>query len=78
MASYNVQNFTYDGPGDSLCYGKQDDHDHHKANQFTIDVTAYLQNNGATNIVPGPFRSHQPEPADGKEFRWNGTNWVRV
>ncbi|CAL2056253.1 hypothetical protein [Tenacibaculum sp. 190524A05c] len=76
--AYNVQHFTYDGPGDSLCYGRQDDHNHQQANQFTIDVTAYLQAQGCTHIHAGPFRSNQPEPANGKEFRWNGANWVRV
>ncbi|CAL2084864.1 conserved protein of unknown function [Tenacibaculum sp. 190524A02b] len=78
MPQYNVQNFTYDGPGDSLCYGQQDVHDHDRAVQFTVDVTAYLQGQGCQNIQPGPFRSHQPRPNEGKEFRWNGNNWVKV
>ncbi|WP_299161868.1 hypothetical protein [uncultured Tenacibaculum sp.] len=77
MASYNVQNFTYDGPGDSLCYGKQDDHNHYKANKFTIDVTAYLQSQGIQNIHAGPFKSHQNKPSLGKEFKWNGNAWVK-
>lgn len=78
MADYNVQNFTYDGPGDSLCFGRQDNHNHNQANQFTIDVTNYLQGQGCQNIHAGVFRSHQPRPAQGKEFAWNGKNWVRI
>lgn len=80
MAQYNVQNFTYDGPGDSLCYGLQDDHNHEKAVKFTTDVTIYLKDQGCKNIIAGPFRSHQPKPAEGKEFKWNEKTktWVRV
>ena len=78
--SYNVQKFSYDGPGESLCYGGQDDHDHDKANQFTVDVTDYLQAQGCEHIQAGPFSSNQPVPNLGKVFRWNaGTNtWVKV
>lgn len=80
IMAFNVQKFSYDGPGESVCYGRQDDHDHDKANQFTVDVTAYLQGQGCNNIVPGPFRSAQPQPNPGKEFRWNAaTNtWVKA
>lgn len=78
MSSYNVQNFSYDGPGDSLCYGEQDVHDHERAVQFTIDVADYLKGQGCTNIVAGKFRSNQPEPDNGKEFRWNDGKWKYV
>lgn len=78
MAKYNVQNFTYDGPGDSLCYGQQDVHDHNRAVQFTLDVTAWLVNQNCQNIQPGVFRSSQPKPAAGKEFRWDGNHWIKV
>jgi len=77
MAAYNVQKFSYDN-GDSLCYGQQDDHNHDKAVQFTVDITAYLQAQGCQNVVAGAFLSNQPEPAAGKEFRWNGANWVKA
>jgi hypothetical protein len=80
MAEYNVQNFTYDGPGESLCYGRQDVHNHDRAVQFTVDITEYLVNQGCTNIAAGVFRSHQPEPAHGKEFVWNNDTqrWVKA
>ena len=80
MASYNVQKFSYDGPGDSLCFGRQDEHDHERLVKFTVDVTAYLAAQGATNIHAGPIRSNQPRPNDGKEFRWNSntSTWDRV
>lgn len=78
MAVYNVQNFTYDN-GTSLCYGQQDDHNHDKAVQFTVDVTAYLQGQGCTNIRAGAFQSNQPIPANGKAFNWNNatSKWVK-
>lgn len=80
MPVYYVQNFTYEGPGDSLCYGKQDAHNHKRANQFTVDVTEYLQNQGCQNIHPGKFMSNQPKPNHGKEFIWddNQKKWVHV
>lgn len=55
MAVYNVQKFTYDG-GDSLCFGKQDQHDHPRAAQFTIDVTNYLISQKCKNIHAGVFQ----------------------
>lgn len=76
MAQYYVQKFSYDG-GDSLAYGEMGAHDHDQASQFTVDVTAYLTTSGCRNIVPGTFRSSQPEPKDGKSFNWNGKKWIK-
>ncbi|MCY4779316.1 hypothetical protein ORI89_06620 [Sphingobacterium sp. UT-1RO-CII-1] len=77
MAVYNVQKFSYDG-GDSVCFGQQDEHNHDKAVQFTHDVTNYLVSQGCVKVVAGIFQSKQPRPKAGKEFRWNGNNWIRI
>ncbi|MFD0991831.1 hypothetical protein [Tenacibaculum geojense] len=74
---YYVQNFQYDGPGESLCYGAMNNHNHDESNQFSKDIIAYLTAQGAKNIRPGNFRSHQSIPRNGKEFNWNGNNWVK-
>ena len=80
MPQYYVQNFTYDGPGDSRCYGEMEGHNHAIANQFTVDVTAYLVNQGLLNIHAGNFLSNQPRPVPGKEFRWDSRvrRWIKV
>ena len=77
MASYYVQNFSYDGPGESKCYAEMNAHDHDQSTQFSVDVTAYLTGMGLKNIRPGKFLSNQPAPAQGKEFRWDGSRWVK-
>lgn len=42
MPLFYVQKFSYDGPGDSICYGEMGAHDHGKSNQFTTDIKEYL------------------------------------
>ncbi|CAL2079356.1 hypothetical protein [Tenacibaculum sp. 190524A02b] len=78
MPKYYVQNFTYDGPGDSLCYGEMGAHNHDQSNQFTIDVKAYLTSQGATHIREGHFQSNQNKPANGKLFKWKDNKWVKA
>lgn len=81
MPKYYVQKFTYDGPGESVCYGAEDAHNHSVASQFTVDVKQYLVSKGCKNIVPGPFLSSQPKPSgSGKEFRWDAKKkkWVKI
>lgn len=79
MPSYYVQKFTYDGPGESKCYGAMGAHDHDSSVKFSVDVKAYLQDKGLKNVVGGPFLSNQPAPADGKEFKWDekSKHWVK-
>ncbi len=77
MPLYYVQKFSYAGPGESLCYGEMGSRDHDVSNQFSVDLTKYLTAKGSKNILAGNFRSNQPVPANGKEFNWNGTNWIK-
>jgi hypothetical protein len=74
---YNVQKFsnTANG-GETLCYGRQDKHNHDRANQFTVDITNWLQGPPAkwpaADIAAGDFKSNQNEPKNGgREFKWN-------
>ena len=85
MPNYNVQKFeNLANGGNTVCYGKQDSHNHGIANQFTIDITDWLTWPPAdwnrSDINPGTFRSHQSEPYEGKEFRWDTDKkkWVKV
>ena len=81
MPNYYVQKFSYDGPGESVCYGAEDAHNHSVASQFTVDVKQYLTNQGCKNITAGQFLSNQSKPSGGgKEFRWDNKvkKWVRI
>jgi hypothetical protein len=52
-------------------------HDHTVATEFSVDVLAYLTGLGLKNISSGTFKSSQPAPTNGKEFKYNGANWVK-
>lgn len=78
MPLFYVQKFSYDGPGDSICYGEMGAHDHGKSNQFTTDIKEYLTKQGSTNITEGKFKSNQSKPNNGKPFTWNGKKWVKA
>ncbi len=78
MPLFYVQKFSYDGPGDSLCYGEMGAHDHGQSNQFTTDIKEYLTNQGSTNIKEGKFKSNQSKPDNGKLFAWNGKKWLKA
>ena len=79
MPEYFVQKFTI-GNTKLTCYAKNNEHNHDKGNDFTKDVRAILMAEYGVNsdaIELGPFMSKQPEPKNGgREFKWNGENWV--